>query len=384
VKDIPSPGIEGFQGDLGYDPTPLNVTGYNVALLLAYNSGSTVWDFTRTDVGDPDHLPDADGKFTPVAVDGGSAPGETGSGVLARITFHAVANGTSQLTLTKVKLMDAAGNPIGDTNGDYIFDGPISNAEIRIGEPCPTATPTPTRTPTPTATPTPTRTPTPTATPTPTPAPLETNGATIGSAGGTVPADPVSPSDPVDASVVVPPGALAGGTDITITEFSNTDPGLPPPPAGTLPRVLRFGPEGTAFAEDVTIVLSYHDSAVPGGANEADLLVNLLVTGSYVTVGDCASTNPPDPDPCVFARDTAANTITIRTRHFSIYALSAPTSVGGMAELPALAETSAGEAGVPAEGSGWSAGDYAALVGGVAAVAAAAGGVWYVRRRRLR
>jgi hypothetical protein len=221
VKDIPSPGIEGFQGDLGYDPARLNVTAYNVSLLLAANSGSQVTDFTRKEVGDPDHLPDADGKFTPVAYDFGTAPGhsETGSGVLARITLHAIANGTSPLTLTKVKLSDPAGNAIGDTNGDRIFDGPISNAEIRIGEPCPTATPTPTRTPTPTATRTPT----------------------------------------------------------------------------------------------------------PG------------------------------------------------------------SSVGGIAELPALAETSAREAGVPAEGSGWSARDYAALVGGVAGAAVAiAGGAWYARRRRLR
>jgi hypothetical protein len=170
VKDIPSPGIEGFQGDLGYAPTRLNVTGYNVGMLLAANSGSQVQDFTRTAVGEPDHLPDADGKFTPAAFDFGTAPGHTenGSGVLVRITLHAIANGTSPLTLTKVKLSDPANppNPIGDTNGDGIFDGPISNAEIRIGEPCPTATatPTPTRTPTPTATPTPTRTPTPTAT----------------------------------------------------------------------------------------------------------------------------------------------------------------------------------------------------------------------------
>jgi len=156
VKDIPSPGIEGFQGDLGYAPTRLNVTGYNVGMLLAANSGSSVTDFTRFAVGEPDHLPDADGKFTPAAYDFGTAPGhsETGSGVLARITLKATANGTSPLALTKVKLSDPAGNPIGDTNGDNIFDGSISNAEIRIGEPCPTPapTPTPTRTPTPTAT----------------------------------------------------------------------------------------------------------------------------------------------------------------------------------------------------------------------------------------
>jgi hypothetical protein len=250
VKDIPSPGIEGFQGDVGYDPTRLNVTGYTVVMLLAANPGSTVWDFTRTDVGDPDHLPDADGKFTPVAVDGGSAPGETGSGVLARITFLAIANGTSPLTLTKVKLMDANGNAIGDTNGDRIFDGPISNAEIRIGEPCPTATATPTSTPTTTLTPTATRTPTPTST-------------------------------------------------------AISTPTATPTPTAT---------------------------ATP--------------------------THTPGSGP----------------------------AVGGIAELATLPATSASEAGSPTGRSGWSAGDYAALVIVLAAAAAVAiaGGAWYGRRRRAR
>jgi hypothetical protein len=245
VKDIPSPGIEGFQANLGYDKILLKVTGNNVNRLLGVGSGSSVVDWT------PDTLPDTDGKFTPAATDFGAGPehSETGSGVLARITFQAIANGTSPLTLTKVKLMDAAGDPIGDTNGDKIFDGPIFNAEIRIGEPCPTATPTATPTPTPTLTPTVTATPTPTATATRTPTPTAT---------------------------------------------------------------------GTSTA-----------TATP--------------------------TRTPGTGP----------------------------AVGGIAELPALAETSAGEPGVPAEGSGWSAGGYAALVGGVAAVAVAAG-VWYARRRRIR
>jgi hypothetical protein len=57
-------------------------------------------------------------------------------------------------------------------------------------------------------------------------------------------------------------------------------------------------------------------------------------------------------------------------------------AVGGIAELPALAGASAEHAGAPSEGSGWSAGAYAALAGGLAAAAfAVAGGGWYARRR---
>jgi hypothetical protein len=58
--------------------------------------------------------------------------------------------------------------------------------------------------------------------------------------------------------------------------------------------------------------------------------------------------------------------------------------VGGIAELPDLAGTSAEEAVASPEGSGWSAGDYAALAGGLAAAALAiAAGAWYARRRWL-
>jgi hypothetical protein len=62
----------------------------------------------------------------------------------------------------------------------------------------------------------------------------------------------------------------------------------------------------------------------------------------------------------------------------------AAAAVGGIAELPGLAGASAEEDAARAEGSGWSAGGYAALAGGVAAAAAAiAVGGWYARRRWL-
>ena len=62
------------------------------------------------------------------------------------------------------------------------------------------------------------------------------------------------------------------------------------------------------------------------------------------------------------------------------------TSVGGVAELPALAGASGNEeASAPAGGSGWSAGAYAALAAGLAAAAMVlSAGTWYARRRWLR
>jgi hypothetical protein len=58
--------------------------------------------------------------------------------------------------------------------------------------------------------------------------------------------------------------------------------------------------------------------------------------------------------------------------------------VGGVAELPPLAGISADQASGPADGPGWSAGDYALAGALAAAVLAVAAGAWYARRRWLR
>jgi hypothetical protein len=135
VQNIPGPGIEGLQGSLHYTSTKLKVTASSTSFMLAAGAGSSVTDLTNPST---DALPDTDGTFTPIAADFGSGAShsETGSGVLVRVTLQAIANGAASLTLTDVKLADPSFNPIGDTNADGIFDGPISNAQIRIGGSC--------------------------------------------------------------------------------------------------------------------------------------------------------------------------------------------------------------------------------------------------------
>ena len=65
-------------------------------------------------------------------------------------------------------------------------------------------------------------------------------------------------------------------------------------------------------------------------------------------------------------------------------AAEAAPAVGGIAELPDVAGASRENVGAPGDGSGWSAGGYAAMAGGLGAAAAAiAGGAWYARRRWL-
>jgi len=222
--------------------------------------------------------------------------------------------------------------------------------------------------------------------------------------------DPVTESDPVDASVDIPPGALTETITITITEFDCDDPALPPPPANCLPTVLQFGPEGQTFDLDVTITIFYLDSDDDGfeditGTDENDLQVNLLVSEVYVTVADCISTEPANPDPCVSARDTTLNTITVSTRQFSIYALSGPAATPtptptstALAATPtptptptALAATQTPVPTGPAElpKTGGTAGESGVsimllIIAGAALLVPASGILWAQRRRQSR
>ena len=80
----------------------------------------------------------------------------------------------------------------------------------------------------------------------------------VGAAGGTV-------SGPNGAKVVIPPGALATGTTIAITQ---TSAGAPPLPAGfsVSGQMFAFTPHGTTFALPVTITLPFDPALVPAGS----------------------------------------------------------------------------------------------------------------------
>jgi len=83
-----------------------------------------------------------------------------------------------------------------------------------------------------------------------------------------------------------------------------------------------------------------------------------------------------------FARGSRGNYDYATVKYSQAPAPTPNPAVGGIAELPVLPGASAGEAGARRDGSGWSAGGYAALAGGLAAVALfIAGGGWYARRR---
>jgi hypothetical protein len=128
-------GLAGWQGSLTYDNSVVTILDLDAHLFLAANPSSQVVNLS------PDSLPDTDGEYRPLVADLGDKTGESGEGVLARLTLQAVGSGRSALALSDLILADPQVNYIGDTNGDSYFDGPVTGAEIRVDEACPSATP---------------------------------------------------------------------------------------------------------------------------------------------------------------------------------------------------------------------------------------------------
>ncbi len=137
----------------------------------------------------------------------GSTPPVDGSGLLATITFRAIAEGNSQLAFTLNQLANGDGQdiPVNPQTGQVTVGQPT-------GEP-PTVTFTPTSTPTPgtdTPTPTPTFTPSPGEdTPTPTFTPVQpTLTPTVSPTPTPAPLPPTS--TPIPLKTEIPPGATLG------------------------------------------------------------------------------------------------------------------------------------------------------------------------------
>lgn len=125
-----------------YDPDVLALKDRNVDMFLGSNAGSSVLDVSG-------RLADAEGLYRTAAADTSDPPTpDSGSGVLARLSFRALAPGDSQLDLIVRDvdgdgladqgplLRDVDAVPLGDTSGDTIFDGPIENATVAVHTAC--------------------------------------------------------------------------------------------------------------------------------------------------------------------------------------------------------------------------------------------------------
>jgi len=126
VSAIPSERpLTAFQLDLFYDLNIVNVTTANVAMLLGVNEGSNVIPALS------DSVPDSDGAFQSAALDLSTSAGETGPGVLSRITLKAVGTGITVLSPNQSEVL------VLDDYNEEIPVNALAASYLAVGVPCP-------------------------------------------------------------------------------------------------------------------------------------------------------------------------------------------------------------------------------------------------------
>jgi hypothetical protein len=128
---------------VSFNKDVLRVENRDVKMFQQANKGSNVFDTSN-------QTPNDSGVYFASAADlADPVSPDSGDGVLVRLTFSAIGNGTSQLSLKPVSISGGSRPDrgillknidnaiIGDTTGDTFFDGPVSDAEIRVGSDCP-------------------------------------------------------------------------------------------------------------------------------------------------------------------------------------------------------------------------------------------------------
>ena len=131
--DIPSDlPLKLYQFDLRYDSAVVNVSAVDAAQLLNANSGSTVFSAAE-------QVPGTDGSHTIAALDTNGNAGESGPGVVARVTLKAVGTGTSELKLRLGK----EGAALFTSSTQPIPIEKVQSAIIAVGTSCPATLPQP-------------------------------------------------------------------------------------------------------------------------------------------------------------------------------------------------------------------------------------------------
>lgn len=134
VKDVRD--LASFRVQVGYDANLIEVTAIDVNHFLASNSDANL-------VSNYDNLPDLDGSFWIEVIDESTSAGQSGSGVLARLTFRAIDSGQSPIILERVTtgdvipaLFDSTSKRLGDSDSDGQFDHPMTSVSVVIGGEC--------------------------------------------------------------------------------------------------------------------------------------------------------------------------------------------------------------------------------------------------------
>lgn len=141
VQDVTD--LLAWELSLDYDGAVLTVVDHDVKLFQAVNEGSAPVDISA-------RVPDDSGSHSLSAFESSDplSP-DSGSGVLARVTFEATAEGETEIQLGQrdanddgtldrgTLLKDVTSEPIGDTSGDGYFDGEATGAIVVVGADCP-------------------------------------------------------------------------------------------------------------------------------------------------------------------------------------------------------------------------------------------------------
>lgn len=131
-----------------YNSKVVEVTDKDVRQILEALPNSNVFDLS-------DPVPNSVGNYRMGAADtGGTGAAESGSGILATLTLRAKSPGLSWSAVYRADvngdgsidigptLTALGGQHIGDTNGDSVFDGTISNGQIAVDQKCTKPQPT--------------------------------------------------------------------------------------------------------------------------------------------------------------------------------------------------------------------------------------------------
>jgi hypothetical protein len=137
-----------WEATLVHDRAILEIVEQDVRMFIASEPGSNPLDASEP-------LPDVNGRHL-LAIGDVSSATDSGSGTLGRVRFKAISEGVSRIAIPQrdingdgridegALLTQAGGGPIGDTNGDRFFDGPVAPGFVVVGASCNEITPEPT------------------------------------------------------------------------------------------------------------------------------------------------------------------------------------------------------------------------------------------------
>jgi hypothetical protein len=150
VQDVSD--LTAWEATLVFDQDVLELQDRDPRLFLASAANSRLT--VQSDLEPPTDFHPTGGLFIGAA-DSNTGAAESGSGILARITLKAIAEGVSTAYLPQLDLDDngstdkgprllgpgGEGEPIADINGDSYFDGSTTGAMVVVEGSCQTATP---------------------------------------------------------------------------------------------------------------------------------------------------------------------------------------------------------------------------------------------------